>query len=56
LSDWTLFGPEIKRLRDKKSIKEVAELAGIDRGHLSRLERSKHRPSEHNVSGFGCDK
>jgi len=48
LSDWTLFGPEIKRLRDKKSIKEVAELAGIDRGHLSRLERSKSKCKQKN--------
>jgi len=46
MSNWKQFGPQIKKLRGDMPIKKIAELAGIDRGHLSRLENSKGRPPE----------
>jgi len=49
MAQWEKFGPEIKILRGDKSIQEIAGLAGIDRGHLSRLENSKSRPTEETV-------
>lgn len=52
MSNWRQFGPKIKRLRGETSIKAIAELAGIDRGHLSRLENSKSRPTEETVAAL----
>lgn len=46
------FGETIKSLRGEKSIKEIADLAGIDRGHLSRLENSKNRPTEETIKAL----
>lgn len=52
MANWEKFGPEIRILRGDKSIQEIAGLAGIDRGHLSRLENSKSRPTEDTVKSL----
>ena len=52
MATWEKFGTEIKNLRGDKSIQEIAGLAGIDRGHLSRLENSKSRPTEETVASL----